>query len=95
MAGMVPVRQIDGVEKMQYGSNQLTENFFKDLRSSRGFRCCNQLLKLIVQLNFLKLIYSFSCDGSFSVFFYAYALPFYGVFFFYQKAYFRMFLKII
>jgi hypothetical protein len=33
-----------------------------------------------------KLIYSFFYGGFFSVFFYAYASPFYDVFFFYQKA---------
>ena len=41
-----------------------------------------------------EIIYFFSYDGSFSVFFYVYASQFYDASFFYHKAYSNIFLKM-
>ena len=86
MVGWVIREQFDG-KMIRNGSNQRTKKewYIKFIRIEITFDKAPNYFKLYI------LIYSFSYDDSFSVSFYAYAWPFYGAFFFYQKAYFRIF----
>ena len=91
MVGWVIWEQIDGVnDPKRQQPVTMKEWYIKFISIEIAFeKVLSYFYKLYI------LIYSFSYDGSFSVFFYAYASPFYDAFFFYHKAYFRIFFKLI
>jgi hypothetical protein len=59
----------------------------KKFQKFKGFKNYYQLFELMKPLEPVKPTCSSSYDGSFSVFFYAYASQFYDASFFYHKAY--------